>query len=118
MSKRSPAKETIPPAALSALRTLGENLALARVRRKESQRLWAKRIGVSVPTLIRMENGDAGVGIGIFATVLWMIGRSEALAELAAPEKDRGALERDVRDALKRRSVRSAASIEARLARK
>jgi transcriptional regulator with XRE-family HTH domain len=117
MPKSPRAVSTMPPAATRALRGLGENLAIARVRRHESQRAWAKRLGVSVPTLIRMERGDAGVGIGIYATALWMIGKSDALPELAAPVSDRGAIENDVRAAIKRRTVRSAASIEARLAR-
>lgn len=118
MSKCSEAISTMPPAATEALRRLGDNLALARVRRKESQRLWAQRLGVSVPTLIRMEQGDAGVAMGTYATALWLIGRAAALPELAAPQHDQGALELDVRDAVRRRAVRSPASIEARLGRK
>jgi len=106
----------MPPAAAQALRALGENLAIARTRRRESQRVWAKRLGVSIPTLIRMERGDPGVGAGIYVTALWL--RSSALADLAAPAQDRGALESDVRAAMTRRAVRSAASAEARLARK
>ncbi|MDB6042571.1 MAG: family transcriptional regulator [Gammaproteobacteria bacterium] len=117
MPKSPVALTAMPPAAAQALRALGENLAIARVRRRESQRAWAKRLGCSVPTLIRMERGDPGVGVGIYATALWLIGRAAALPELAAPGSDRGALESDVRDALKRRAVRSAASAEARLAR-
>lgn len=117
MSRSTPALETLPPAAHEALRRLGANLAIARVRRKESQRLWAQRLGVSVPTLIRLEQGDARVGIGIYATALWLMGRTQALAELADPAHDRGALEMDVREASKRRAVRSAASAEARLGR-
>lgn len=117
MPKASEATASLPPAASQALKKLGENLAIARVRRRESQRVWAKRVGVSVPTLIRLERGEPGVGIGILATALWMLGRVQALPELAEPEKDRGALELDVRDAVKRRAVRSAASIEARLGR-
>ena len=108
----------MPPVVLDALRRLGENLAIARVRRKESQRVWAKRLGVSIPTLIRMEQGDPGVGAGIYATALWLIGRVQALPELADPQHDRGALEIDVREAVRRRAVRSAASVEARLGRK
>src|SRR6266851_1335759 len=99
MPKSPPALLTLPPAAAQALRRLGEDLAIARVRRRESQRVWAKRLGVSVPTLIRLEQGDAGVAVGIVATALWMLGRSQALAELAEPASDRGALERDVREA-------------------
>ena len=113
----SAASASLPPVAAVALKRLGENLAIARGRRKESQRNWAKRLGVSVPTLIRLEHGDPGVGLGIVATALWMIGRIDALPQLAAPEQDRGALELDVRKAMRRRAVRSPASIEARLGR-
>jgi transcriptional regulator with XRE-family HTH domain len=108
----------MPPAAVQALRALGENLAIARVRRRESQRVWARRLGISVPTLIRMERGDPGVGAGIYATALWLIGRVSELPELAAPAADLGAVESDVRSAIKRRAVRSAASAQARAGRK
>jgi hypothetical protein len=118
MPKRTEALASLPPLVSGALKRLGENLAIARVRRKESQRLWAKRLGVSIPTLIRMEQGEASVGIGIYATALWMIGRVQALPELADPQHDQGAFELDVRGAVKRRAARSAASISARLARK
>jgi transcriptional regulator with XRE-family HTH domain len=104
----------MPPAAARALRSLGENLAIARVRRRESQRVWAKRLGISVPTLIRMERGDPGVGAGIYATALWLIGRVDGLSAVAAPAADLGAIENDVRSAIKRRAARSAASARAR----
>jgi hypothetical protein len=68
--------------------------------------------------LIRLERGDAGVSSGIYATALWLINRVNLLADLAAPTEDRGAIEQDVRAAVQRRAVRSAASAEARLARK
>jgi DNA-binding XRE family transcriptional regulator len=111
------ALQVLPPATTQALRGLGENLAIARVRRRESQRTWAKRLGISVPTLIRMERGDPGVSVGIYATALWLIGRVAALPGIADPAVDKGALESEVRGAVKRRAVRSAASVEARLAR-
>jgi transcriptional regulator with XRE-family HTH domain len=118
MPRRSEALLALPPAVAQALRALGENLAIARVRRRESQRAWSKRLGVSVPTLIRLERGDPAVSAGVYATALWMMGRVSALPELAAPTHDRSALESDVRAAVKRRAVRSAASAEARLGRK
>ena len=90
---------SMPPATTRALRGLGENLAIARVRRRESLRAWAKRLGVSIPTLIRMERGDPGVGVGIYATALWLIGKavklatmlqSKLLGELAGVAKSQG----------------------------
>ena len=110
MSKSPEALSMLPPVVERSLRQLGEDLALARVRRGESQRAWAQRLGVSVPTLIRLEQGDPGVGLGIVATALWLMGRAEALGELAAPQHDRGALERDIQAAMQRRRSRSRTS--------
>ncbi|MEO8546463.1 MAG: XRE family transcriptional regulator [Burkholderiaceae bacterium] len=98
----------------SLLRELGANLSVGRKRRKESIRAWAGRIGVSEPTLARMERGDPGVAFGTYATALWVIGRAQAIPELAAPQLDLGALESEVRVA-RARAVRSPISLEARL---
>ncbi|WP_137896835.1 XRE family transcriptional regulator [Ramlibacter sp. 2FC] len=114
MPKRSQAFEAMPPAVLALLREFGENLAVARKRRLESRKAWAVRIGVSEPTLMRMERGDPSVAFGAYASALWLIGRSQAIPELAAPQHDQGALESAVR-AAKARAVRKPASIEARL---
>ena len=61
MSKTSNAIDTLPTAVLAHLRVLGENLSIARKRRRESLKTWAQRIGVSQPTLMRMEKGDPSV---------------------------------------------------------
>jgi len=112
MPKASEALQSLPAAVATSLAALGDNLAVARLRRRESQRAWAERLGVSVPTLIRMERGDPGVGMGIYATALWLIGRANELPALADPQADRGALERDVRAAVKRRAARKKAASE------
>ena len=104
-----------PPAIVqSMLRELGANLSIARKRRKESIKLWAARIGVSEPTVSRMEQGDPGVAIGTYATALWLLGRVQAIPDLAAPQQDLGALESEVRVA-RQRAVRAPVSLDARL---
>ena len=95
----------LPAAVARALKDLGENLALARQRRKESQRTWASRLSVLVPTLIRMEKGNPSVGMGVYATALWLMGRHAALSEAAAPAQDLNALEQDI-EAVRQRSKR------------
>jgi transcriptional regulator with XRE-family HTH domain len=105
MSKTAQATEILPAAVARALKDLGENLALARQRRNESQRAWASRLSVSVPTLIRMEKGDPSVGMGVYATALWLMGRHAALPEVAAPAQDLNALEQDI-EAVRQRSKR------------
>lgn len=103
MPKSSAHNDWLAPQARASLVVLGQDLALARLRRRESLRSWARRLGVSVRTLQRLEDGDPGVGMGIYAAALWLIGRSDELGRLADPAEDRGALERDVRAALERR---------------
>ncbi|MDP3423167.1 MAG: XRE family transcriptional regulator [Burkholderiaceae bacterium] len=115
MPKTARALQQLPPATQATLDKLGADLAVARLRRKESLKTWAARMGVSVPTLQRLEAGDPGVGIGIVATALWLIQRDAELGQLAAPEHDRGALEMDVRKAVALGRARARAAAEARL---
>jgi len=117
MPKTSRAITQMPPATAAALEKLGADLAVARLRRRESLKTWAKRLGVTVPTLVGLEAGDPGVGIGILATALWLIGRDSELVQLAAPEHDKGALDQDVRQAIALGRERARAAAEARLAR-
>jgi hypothetical protein len=117
MSKASVALTQMPPSTLAALQQLGADLAVARLRRKESLKTWAKRIGVSVPTLLRLEAGEPGVSLGVLATALWLVGRDGALATLATPREDRGALELDVREAEALGQERVRATANAKLAR-
>jgi hypothetical protein len=71
-------------------------------------------MGVSVPTLQRLEAGDPGVGVGIVATALWLIQRDGELANLAAPEHDQGAIDMHVREAVALGRSRAKASSETR----
>ena len=115
MPKTARALLRLPPATAGAIEKLGADLAVARLRRKESLRSWAHRLGVTVSTLQRLEAGDPSVGIGIVASALWLIQRDGELRNLAAPEHDRGAIEQDVRAAVELGRARAQASEQARL---
>jgi transcriptional regulator with XRE-family HTH domain len=117
MTKASTALTRMPPSTLAALAHLGADLAVARLRRKESLKTWAKRLGVSVPTLLRLEAGEPSVSLGVLATALWLIGRDGALGALATPKEDRGALELDVREAETLGKKRVRATAQAKLKR-
>lgn len=69
----------------SALRQLGERLRIARLARNESQARLAARIGVSIPTLRRMEQGDATTQIGHWLAALEVLGRLDDFNALLAP---------------------------------
>lgn len=96
MSRVSDSVLSLPSSAQVSLEVLGEHLRLGRKRRKESLRSWALRMNVSVPTLVAMEKGDPRVSMGVYATALWLVGRDDALRDLAAPEKDSQALAQEI----------------------
>lgn len=114
MPKTARALQRLPPATSAAIEKLGADLAVARLRRKESLRSWAQRLGVTVSTLQRLEAGDPAVGIGIVASALWLIQRDGELRNLAAPEHDQGAIEKDVRAAVELGRSRAQASAQTR----
>jgi transcriptional regulator with XRE-family HTH domain len=115
MPKTAQALLRLPPATAGAIEKLGADLAVARLRRKESLRSWAQRLGVTVSTLQRLEAGDPSVGLGIVASALWLIQRDGELRNLAAPEHDQGAIEKDVLAAVELGRARAQASERSRM---
>lgn len=51
--------------------------------------IMAERAFISRKTLHRAERGDPSVSLGIYATVLFVLGLTDRLAELADPKSDR-----------------------------
>lgn len=114
MPRPSKAIVQLPPSTQASIERLGADLAVARLRRKESLQSWARRMGVSVGTLLRLEAGDPSVSIGIVATALWLVQRDGELGALASPEHDLGAIEQDVRQAQQTGRLRAQASAQSR----
>lgn len=84
--------ESIPNQVKFGLIKLGTDLRIARERRNESLRSFAKRILVSVPTLMRMEKGDPTVGVATYAVAIWALGKIELLINLMDPLRDEQAI--------------------------
>ena len=60
----------IMPDTENILKTMGEQIKMARLRRKLSATLVAERTGISRSTLWKVENGNPSVAVGIYAAVL------------------------------------------------
>ena len=58
------------------------------------------------PTLSRIEHGDPGVGIGIYAAVMQVLGFLDAFADLADPRHDETGLALAAESLPKRARVR------------
>ena len=71
-----------------ALHKLGGDIRDARRRRRIPMALLAERSRVSRTTLSRVEKGDPGTSMGVYATVLFVLGMTDRLADLADPRHD------------------------------
>lgn len=65
------------------LTEVGENIRLARLRRKLSAAQVAERAGISRPTLLAIEKGTATVNMGAYLMVLFVLGLERSLLHLA-----------------------------------
>ncbi len=71
-----------------ALRKLGADIRDARRRRRIPTTVMAERALMSRMTLNKIEKGDPGVGLGMYATVLFVLGMTDRLSDLADPKYD------------------------------
>ena len=90
--KKSPFSE-VPIPVGRALRKLGHDIRDARRRRRIPVAILAERASVSRTTLNKVEKGDPGVSLGIYATVLFVLGMIDRLADIADPRHDAVGLE-------------------------
>ena len=66
----------------TSLVSLGGRVRAARIARGDDQLSFARRLGVSVPTLRSLEKGEGTVAIGTLAASLWMLSRLPELDRL------------------------------------
>jgi transcriptional regulator with XRE-family HTH domain len=85
---RSNAFPSMPHPVKLALKKLGEDIADARRRRRIPTTLMAQRAMISRATLARVEKGAPQVSLGIYATVLFILGLHKRLADLADVRAD------------------------------
>ena len=86
--RTSRASIALPIPVKHALRKLGRDIRDARKRRRIPVAIAAQRASISRTTLVKLEKGDPGVAMGIYATVLFVLGLADRLADLAAPKND------------------------------
>lgn len=63
----------------NSLKLLGQQIRRLRQKRGDSQKLFAFRIGVSVPTLRALENGCPTVSLGSFINAMVVFKRLEQI---------------------------------------
>lgn len=79
---------SLPIPVSRALIKLGQDICDARRRRRIKTTLMAERAAISRVTLGRIEKGEAGVSIGAYASVLFVLGMIEKLAQICDMRND------------------------------
>ena len=77
---------TLLPSLQRRLTEIGENLKLARLRRKLSAAQVSERAGITPPTLRSIERGDPSVSFGAYANVLFCLGLEKDLSEIGSDD--------------------------------
>lgn len=84
---------SLPLPVQRGLRKLGRDIRDARRRRRIPVTIMAERASISRMTLSKVEKGDPGVSLGIYATVLFVLGLADRIGSLADVTTDTVGLE-------------------------
>jgi hypothetical protein len=82
------ASVVLPIPVRRALRKLGQDIRDARRRRRIPVQIAAERASISRMTLLKIEKGEPGVAMGSYATVLFVLGFADRVADIADPKND------------------------------
>jgi transcriptional regulator with XRE-family HTH domain len=93
MAKKS---VTVMPKTQGYLTQMGEQIKLARLRRKLSVDLVAERVGISRSTLWSVEKGSPSVAIGTYAAVLHALNGMDKDLLLVAKDDELGRKLQDI----------------------
>ena len=80
------AKYSMQPHLVVILERLGEDIKLARLRRKLSTAQVSERAGISLYSLWQVEKGSPSVSMGYYAQVLFVLGLEENLLKIASDD--------------------------------
>jgi transcriptional regulator with XRE-family HTH domain len=79
-------KQILLPRYTALLEQMGENIKLARKRRKLTAIQVAERAGIARSTLYLVEKGDSSVAMGAYFNVLRVLGLQNDFLKLAADD--------------------------------
>lgn len=95
-------KRWLTPKAKAAISRLGQDIKIARKKRRISQRDFAAKMGVSLSTVQRLESGDPGISTGVLAMAFIALGNLRRFTEVLDVASDDIGLVRDQSELPKR----------------
>lgn len=106
MSEMKKAAYNILSGTEKILKAMGEQIKLARLRRRLSAELTAERAGISRTSLWKVEKGDPSVAMGIYAAVLHALNNLDKDLLLVAKDDELGRQLQDLNLITKKRAPR------------
>ena len=100
------AAHNILPGTEEILKTMGEQIKLARLRRSLSAELVSERAGISRASLWKVEKGDPSVAMGIYAAVLHALNNLDKDLLLVAKDDEMGRQLQDLNLITRKRAPR------------
>lgn len=85
---QSSALDSLPATVRRSLKKLGADIGTARRKRNLTTAMMAERAGVAKTTYLKVEKGDPGVSMGIYAMTLFVLGLGEAIGDLVDVRRD------------------------------
>jgi len=92
MTARNQLSEALPYPVEQALKGIGRNLRLARLRRDQTIQQVAERIGSGTRPIRDAESGKGSTGIAVYAALLWAYDLLDSTEKLADPLTDKEGL--------------------------
>lgn len=73
MPRQNTCPADFPPFILSQIEQLAQHIVATRKARGETQAQWAAQLGISQPTMARLERGDPAIATATYVLCLWQI---------------------------------------------
>ena len=85
MPRQNTSPADFPPAILAQIEQLAQSIVAQRKSRGETQAQWAAKLGISQPTMARIERGDPAVAMATYVSCLWQLNPALDLGQLLPP---------------------------------
>lgn len=73
MPRQNTCPADFPPFILAQISQLAQRIVATRKARGETQMQWAEQLGISQPTMARLERGDPAIATATYVMCLWLV---------------------------------------------
>ncbi|WP_312567283.1 helix-turn-helix transcriptional regulator [Comamonas sp.] len=73
MPRQNTCPADFPPFILAQIEHLAQRIVAARKARGATQAQWAQQLGISQPTMARLERGDPAIATATYVMCLWLV---------------------------------------------